>query len=275
MKHFLVLLACLFSLNLFAQTSFDDKVKFVPRADYGESDLQIIYRHTVTDPVLKETKEFENILLLGENVSLFMNHGAYQLLIAEDSIGQENITVRTSLELSDKFDARESTYYIVKTYADNTLLYHKFTMVGTMYYYEPLPDFKWSISSEETKEICGMKCQKATSSFRGREWEVWFAPEMKNSEGPWKFSGLPGLVLSASSKDGDHIFECTDILRNHRRIRHYDTLKLDFKTKRESFNKSLKRGLVNPSQTNAGILTTMDGQPYEIGRLFYSPEELK
>lgn len=275
MKHIFIILACIFSLNLYAQNKFDEKIRITPRFEYGESDLQIIYNHKATDPVLEKTEEHEEILLIGNDVSLYMNHGQYLRDLAEDSIGQENITLRMFVEMSEEYNAHNGTYFVVKTYAENKLLYQNFTMLGTMYYYETFPDFKWQISSADTKEICGMMCQKATSSFRGREWEVWFAPEMKINDGPWKFSGLPGLVLSAYSKDGDHIFECTSILRDHRKIIRDDNLKVYYKTKREGFNKSLKRGATNPSQTSAGLLTRLDGTPVEIGRLFYSPEELE
>lgn len=274
MKHLFTLLFCVLAFNLFAQSPFDEKISFTPRVDYGVSNMQIIYKHISTDPVLKETKVFENILLIGDEVSLFMNYGQYQVMLEEDSIGQENITVGMMIDMNDKYDAKENTYFIVKTYAEKNLLHNHFTMVGTMYYYEAFPDFKWDISSE-TKEICGMMCQKATSSFRGRVWNVWFAPNIKVCDGPWKFSGLPGLVLSASSEDGDHIFECEGIHNDKSRIRRLDSLNMYFKTTREGYNKSLKRGCINPSQTNAGMLTRLDGTPVDLDRLFYNPEELK
>jgi len=52
----------------------------------------------------------------------------------------------------------------------------------------------WQIESE-TKRISSFLVQKATIKFRGRSYEAWFAPEIPISIGPWKFHGLPGLIL--------------------------------------------------------------------------------
>ena len=57
-------------------------------------------------------------------------------------------------------------------------------------------ELAWNISSE-TKEIAGYTCNKATVSYRGRNWVTWFAPEIPAAFGPWKLHGLPGLILEA------------------------------------------------------------------------------
>lgn len=71
---------------------------------------------------------------------------------------------------------------------------------------EKIPEFKWSISSEK-KEILGYLCYKAKVSFRGREYIAWFTNEIPISVGPWKFSGLPGVILEI--KDVSNIIEFT------------------------------------------------------------------
>lgn len=74
---------------------------------------------------------------------------------------------------------------------------------------DDLPDFKWQIS-KETKQIGPYQCLKATGSFRGRTYEVWFTPEIINQFGPWKFRGLDGMIVKANSVDGNIQF----ILKN-------------------------------------------------------------
>jgi GLPGLI family protein len=63
-------------------------------------------------------------------------------------------------------------------------------------YEEPLPTIKWKLLNE-SKEIGKFKCQKATTTFRGRNYIAWFTTDIPISMGPWKLQGLPGLILEA------------------------------------------------------------------------------
>jgi GLPGLI family protein len=75
-------------------------------------------------------------------------------------------------------------------------------------YTEPVPKFEWKIQSD-TATILGYKCIKATTTFRGRIYDAWFAPFIPVRQGPWKFSGLPGLILKTADTKG--YFEWTAI----------------------------------------------------------------
>jgi GLPGLI family protein len=57
-----------------------------------------------------------------------------------------------------------------------------------------LPHFEWKLTNE-TKQIGRFKSFKATSVFRGRSYSAWYTTEIALYLGPWKFSGLPGLIL--------------------------------------------------------------------------------
>lgn len=65
----------------------------------------------------------------------------------------------------------------------------------------------------DTATILSYPCRKAVCSFKGRDYEAWFATEIPRSEGPWKLQGLPGLILRASDTQGHYRFECTGIIR--------------------------------------------------------------
>jgi GLPGLI family protein len=71
-------------------------------------------------------------------------------------------------------------------------------------YIEDIPTQEWSVNTDTTMTILGMKCNYATTKFRGREWKVWFTDEIPVSLGPWKLNGLPGLILKADA-DNDFI----------------------------------------------------------------------
>lgn len=68
------------------------------------------------------------------------------------------------------------------------------------WYTEPAPKQQWTLHYE-TQTVIGYKCQRATCRFRGRDFEAWFAPSIPVKQGPWKFQGLPGLILKVYDKD--------------------------------------------------------------------------
>lgn len=62
----------------------------------------------------------------------------------------------------------------------------------------------WEIATD-TISIKGYLCYKATTTFRGREYIAWFALDIPINDGPWKFYGLPGLILKI--QDNEQIFQ--------------------------------------------------------------------
>lgn len=75
------------------------------------------------------------------------------------------------------------------------------------------PSVDWKISKEKT-EILGYHCTKATGSFRGRHYIVWFTAAIPSSFGPWKLDGLPGLILKAEDTNGNNSYEAIKIIQN-------------------------------------------------------------
>lgn len=59
---------------------------------------------------------------------------------------------------------------------------------------EKTPKIKWNITSD-TMSIMGYHCTLAETDFRGRKYTAFFTTDVPIVAGPWKFNGLPGLVL--------------------------------------------------------------------------------
>ena len=68
----------------------------------------------------------------------------------------------------------------------------------------------WKITSN-TKKILTYTCQEATGIFRGRKYRAYFLQDIPISSGPFKFDGLPGLILQVESTDGEVSIAATDI----------------------------------------------------------------
>ena len=83
---------------------------------------------------------------------------------------------------------------------------------GVYRYTESVPKLNWKVCDEK-KKVLGYDCQRATCSFRGRDYEAWFTEDIPMSYGPWKFSGLPGLILEVSDTKNEYHFTATGIER--------------------------------------------------------------
>src|SRR5690625_217000 len=72
------------------------------------------------------------------------------------------------------------------------------------------PSLNWHIT-DESKEIGGYIAIKAEVTFRGRDFEAWFTPEIPISAGPWKLHGLPGMILEVNDKEGQYSWYARNI----------------------------------------------------------------
>lgn len=85
--------------------------------------------------------------------------------------------------------------------------------------------------------------EKATTVFRGRTYEAWFTPDIPVSDGPWKFSGLPGLILEVHDSKNHYVFSCIGIRKVNVPI---ETCNRKFTlTTREKLNEMLRRKFSN------------------------------
>ncbi len=64
----------------------------------------------------------------------------------------------------------------------------------------------WKILPDK-KKIDKFEVQKATLDFGGRTWTAWFSQDFPFQDGPYKFRGLPGLILEMEDSTGTHIFK--------------------------------------------------------------------
>jgi GLPGLI family protein len=63
----------------------------------------------------------------------------------------------------------------------------------------------WNIT-QETRKHEGLNLQKAEANFGGRKWTAWFSKDFSFNEGPYKFHGLPGLIILLSDSKDNYLF---------------------------------------------------------------------
>ncbi|MDR5589061.1 GLPGLI family protein [Christiangramia sp. SM2212] len=105
--------------------------------------------------------------------------------------------------------SKTKTDFNFKIYKDRKKdkVYHSIAIMDDkLFYSEPLVLSNWIIQ-DESKMISGYKTQKATRNFAGRDYTAWFTSEIPIPDGPYKFSGLPGLILEIKDSRNHYNFE--------------------------------------------------------------------
>lgn len=63
----------------------------------------------------------------------------------------------------------------------------------------------WKLETER-KTINGIPCQKASCTLFGGTWTAWYSTSIPLPFGPYKFHGLPGLIVQLENSNKTHVF---------------------------------------------------------------------
>lgn len=282
MKKPFVLILCLSIIPaLSAQTITTDNVSFsqrparlVEKEQLDTSVLECVYLHTTYDPVLKQTEAVYEILQVGNKHSCYWDYGYYRIDSVVSTMETSRITNGALGKIYAQYHPRELDFLLRHKQAKSLQFYGNIYGAGSLYE-EPVPVLQWELGNE-TRKVCGFLCRKATTTFRGRTWTVWYTEELSSDDGPWKLNGLPGLILKATSADKEHYFEAVVIRKRAHPIvfQKYRA----FQSTREKFNKAKAAYCWNTGQYIAGSPLAprdMDGKEKTPSRrrLFYNPLE--
>lgn len=102
-------------------------------------------------------------------------------------------------ELNISVGGKTSRFF--KDYEKNTIYFPSTISLRSILTQDDINTMEWTLQ-EETEEILGYNCQLAVSEFRGRTYYAFFTDKLGFNGGPWKFDGLPGMILKVKSQDG-------------------------------------------------------------------------
>ncbi|QOW11535.1 GLPGLI family protein [Kaistella flava (ex Peng et al. 2021)] len=98
---------------------------------------------------------------------------------------------------------------VIKKNNSNTIEY--ITQISeTDYSVHQTIDLKWKLLPEYIS-VLDYNAQKATTEFGGRKWIAWFTKDIPFQDGPYKFKGLPGLIVKIEDESKSHQFELKGI----------------------------------------------------------------
>lgn len=145
----------------------------------------------------------------------------------------------------DDIPRADGSYYVIKSRQNHAFTYYDKAGTENFYYEEEIPKLDWEVG-DSTKNILGYECFEATVDFHGRKWIVWFTPEIPIVAGPWKLDGLPGLILEATTEDGQYSFVANGIQQTDKFITPIYLANEYEKTDRIRFLKAKRSFLDNP-----------------------------
>lgn len=275
MKILCFLLSLLFSISLNAQDFSDRPVKLKKAIVLDKSQMECIYTYANMQSKNK-LLVYDYILLIGTNTSKFSDYGVYR----RDSVMRSQPN-RTWLnkdfdKMAFEFMVKNPIYEIIHDRKANIFFTHD--VIGIDYYeYADSVNFKWRIGKEKM-EICGYKCTKATCDFRGRKWIAWFTNKISVTEGPWKFGGLPGLILRVEDDKKEHVYNALSVRKGGSKIFKRD--RIYTKTTRKKFNVANRQYHDKPNEYwGESPLAPKDNkgktQSQKLEKLDYNPIELE
>lgn len=202
-KWIIIVTICITNFSLFGQIKrlyYIDDFATLDSARY-----EITYEVEKVPDTTQPNDKLTDIqkLLIGKEISKTYSY----LLFQNDSI-------RTILENQNvNFPAPPSgagTDEIYKNLLTGNIKVKKRVDETVFCYEENKPEIDWTILHNR-KMIANYSCQNATAKFRGRNYEAWFTTEIPISVGPYKFGGLPGLILEIQDSDQNYTFKCVGL----------------------------------------------------------------
>ncbi|MCJ7935725.1 MAG: GLPGLI family protein [Chryseobacterium sp.] len=191
-KQTLTILFLFFFSLLYSQTATSDSLR-------GEFTYLLQYKPNTLnrDNVYKEIF----IMQISDKRAFFISENRLKfdsLFMEQYNKNRNNFNIDMRGLSSSKFK-----FLIIQT-NDNSEYYES---VGTALLSYNTPVIRdWKLI-DETKVLNSIHCKKAEVHYKGRDWTAWYSTEIPFPYGPYKFSGLPGLIVKITDKTGDYDFE--------------------------------------------------------------------
>ncbi len=199
-KSFLIVILTILNLPIFAQN------------------YRVMYNyHFKSDSTnIKSFHDEDMILDIDETGSVFYSLPAFQY----DSLYIEKRKTNSFPEYSDTSKIK---FFVKKMYPSYSLELHTNLDIAEFAVKDSIK-IKWSILQEKDS-LKGFSVQKATADFGGRFWTAWFCSKIPIPEGPYKFNGLPGLILKIEDSTKSHLFTFIGLEKSKARKEYFNSIK--------------------------------------------------
>ena len=214
MKHILsFLVVVLAAMGVVAQQKADVEVSYSEVSFFANGRERNHKYHLLANTGLSKffnprSEEIDSMSSTPEGLANFKKtqEAAMQAMIAQGAIDVS------------KLPRKVESVYVLKSSADSVMtVYDVLDADEPVYYTEPYSEMTWEIG-DSTRTILGYECVQADTDYHGRHWTAWFTPEIPIQDGPWKFHGLPGLILEVKAEGGRYGYVADGIEKSDKAI---------------------------------------------------------
>ena len=223
---------------------------------YDTVEYVVMYELTFREDTsqLNRCRTENHMLSIGKkrDVSSFRGYDTYRRNMELKKAGDSGITdelIKTGRigEVFRNIPSSAIKYSIFKNMTTKTITTTDHIYLQGMYEYEESFDcFNWLITSE-IDTIHNYVCQKAICDFGGRTWEAWFTQELPFCDGPYKFCGLPGLIVNVADTQNHYSWEFLSIEKPSEPMMVYDRIEERTPTTKNDFFKLQDRNKISHS----------------------------
>ena len=182
-------------------------------------------------------------LYVGKQKSLYISDVMLKVDSARAAIKKRRGSFHEIGEFQKTLPKNKLRYSLQKEYKARNLTYTYSVLPSqSLYYVSSIPIFNWKIRTEQ-KQILGYTCQKATLNYKGRKYIAWFSAEIPIQNGPWTFSGLPGLIFEIADTQNHYTF---DLVGFKKETKSFPKLyEKAIKTTKKGFRNAVENILIN------------------------------
>ncbi|UEQ78630.1 GLPGLI family protein [Chryseobacterium arthrosphaerae] len=196
-------------------------------------------------------------LLIGENRAFFasMNSLKRDSVLDKSRVTTHNADGSITLSIKNGTSIPQTNFHFTIIQSNETIQY--FSPVGmSVLTYKVSVIKNWKLINE-SKVINTINCKKAEVTFKGRNWIAWYSPEIPLPYGPYKFSGLPGLIVKITDDKGDYDFELVKSVSDSKLKGKLITIRKSRYTEAiETTQQKLKQAMRNADANTAAVLAS-------------------
>ena len=284
-KHQTLFLILLLSYLIVGMEAYSQRIRFpynptpaeeINRPVIDTSLVRIQYLMLYVKDIEAPDKKTENTMMLqiGNELSKYSDFHRYLSDSLWNTLAKKKKAISEVRSEILNYRAGTLPLEIFKNYPKGKIKTIDRVPLETYTFEEEMESPDWTLESD-TLIVCGYTCKKAITTYFGRNYTAWYTPEIPISEGPWKFFGLPGLILKVEDDREHYSFECISIEKPTWGSTIYTGTSKPFGITKERFYKLLKEFNDNPAAMVEGTGLVLSPLPESARRARpYNPIEL-